>query len=1022
MFCKRRRIAMAGAGIILGISVLSGYGVLSSETSNNIDTLGITARADNFYAYLDGSTYTHKINSVSSSSWEDENFKYSIKQLIVTHYDDETEKTVQDVNEYLISIDGYKGTELTLTIPDTVSIPYDLVSSLAKKEIFVSSDKIDIIGASAFKGTNLKSIDLGNIEYIMDNAFASCPYLTVFTIPSTVKYLGDGVFSGSGLKTLNVKTAIMNIPNNFCNSTKLSEINFSYPEVIDTVGRNAFKGTVLTKYPLAGATACSEIGDSAFASCTQLSELVLPDSVYRVDANAFKDCTSLQTLKIGKFTSILDKNCFSGCKSLKTVELNNYLSSIGGGAFSDCSSLVSFPKLPDSLSDWVAYDSSTGVGFGNGVFSGCISLLEINLPSTLTKVPKSTFSGCKALKTVTLGDNITEIQEFAFSNCSNLQSITTNSKIDVVGTKAFSGCSSLRTLVSNSYSVLGDYAYENCSSIVSVSNLEAEECGIGVFSGCTALQTAYLGTTFNSIIPKSMFLGCTSLADVRGKSFNTINLVKAGAFSGCTSLKQINFPAVVILEDSAFKDCSSLIKICDGDIVASDYGNNCFYGCTSLKQNVNMTASTIGKSAFSKSGITSLRITGTSGTTLVIDGNAFSMCANLESVVIDIPSNIECSFGQSLFTGCTSLTSVKYTGTELANMMFSDCTALEEVELPNAKVVTMKCFSGCSSLKQIKGIITFSEIGDSAFFGCKSLMSAYCDKSTVFNGVSQYTGCSSIMSADVCLLTSGMFSDCTKLADISVENNSVIPQKCFYNCSSLVNFDFNGVSSIEQMAFAGTGLSGALKLPSLNEIGKSAFQNCIGLTSLDIEVPVVSVSAFENCTGLSDVIVVANSIDKNAFNGCVGLRKLWLPEMQGYSLSKIVTNAFYNCEMLREVVIPSSVTSIGTKAIGYFAGKTIDDFWVVGVPSSTAEIYADENNLVFVDIGSYNADERELSKKKLGDVNCDGIISIADAVKMQAWVLGKDNGCYTPNMDITGDGNYNVFDLVELKRMIKNLK
>ncbi len=81
------------------------------------------------------------------------------------------------------------------------------------------------------------------------------------------------------------------------------------------------------------------------------------------------------------------------------------------------------------------------------------------------------------------------------------------------------------------------------------------------------------------------------------------------------------------------------------------------------------------------------------------------------------------------------------------------------------------------------------------------------------------------------------------------------------------------------------------------------------------------------------------------------------------------------------------------------------------------------NELVnfFVDeaIGAVEGTSQNV-KSRLGDVNADGKIDIADVVALNAYLLGRDSDITAESADITDDGNLDVFDLTALKVLVVN--
>lgn len=64
-----------------------------------------------------------------------------------------------------------------------------------------------------------------------------------------------------------------------------------------------------------------QIGDNAFAGCTQLSSLVLPDSLETIGAMAFSNCASLEEILIPESVKTIGTAAFIGCASLTGITI-----------------------------------------------------------------------------------------------------------------------------------------------------------------------------------------------------------------------------------------------------------------------------------------------------------------------------------------------------------------------------------------------------------------------------------------------------------------------------------------------------------------------------------------------------------------------------------------------------------------------------------------------------------------------------------------------------------------------------
>lgn len=1027
------------AGLIAFITVFS----LAAPTAQMVTDWGIVAptafvaSADSSYTYMDNSKYNTAINLVSVSdargndisTWTaNKNMVYGVFEITISHEEASADGvvTVEDEKFYRVGVYNCGSTDLEAVPYKEVTIP-TAVSAYLKEQGYSVDDPTHAtaIGAEAYKGTNIKTIDLKGIKYIGDNAFSSCPYITSVTIPDSVLAMGTGIFADSGLKDITFNNFFTKVPDSICSSTKVSLAKFTNVSYITEIGSFAFAHCVLTDYPadLVKSKNPIVIGESAFEGNTQIKSLTIPDNVLRLDASAFRECTGLKALKLGANVIGMDKQVFESCTALTDITFNNKLSSIGGSAFNNCTSLVEVSGLPETLVDWVEVSNSEGYGFGNAIFANCTSLKSITLPNSLTKIPEQLCYGDTSLTRTSIGEGITTVRNEAFSGCTNLQTLnTSNSQIKNIESNAFSGCSSLRELVSTNCDSVGDGAYKGCTSLLNIA-LTSNSIGEGVFEDCSKIETAKIsfGDSNETTIPKNLFKNCSSMKSVEFGKQDTVSItvVNNGAFSGCSSLKKFDLPFVKIYGDEAFMNCTALSKVgMEEEISATDIGNNCFENCTSLSQPVNSKVSTVGDSAFQNSGITSLVISGTVGNTVVYGDYAFADCKNLESADITIEDGIEYSVGSYLFAKDMKLKDVKFTGSELVEGMFQDCGALSSVTAKNASIVRSGAFQNCINLTGLDN--KFSLIEGDAFNGCTALKKIPADASTSFTGESNFASCSSLTSVEVPELCARMFSDCKSLKSVKFLNPiKVLPESVFANCSSLDKIDsLDNVVEFSEMCLAGTAIK-SLKVTEANSVGDEAFAGCPYLTSVELEATEIGSGTFRDCGKLHTAKITANSIGSNAFNSCIQLNDVDIRNLTGHSLQSIDSDAFYNCSMLREIVIPDSVTVMDGCGLGFDDDGELPDFLLVGKKGTAAEEYATNCSLAFSDEAHYSKADRVKARKKLGDVNADGLCSLSDAVLLQSWLLNANEvGVYSDNMDMNGDGVVNAFDLALLRQKL----
>jgi hypothetical protein len=162
------------------------------------------------------------------------------------------------------------------------------------------------------------------------------------------------------------------------------------------------------------------IGDLAFAGCTTLATVDLPEAT-GIGAGAFAG-TALATVDLPKALTI-GNNAFEGCTAL-AVDLPEAIT-IGQSAFYGCTDLftVDLPKV---------------VTIGNYAFYGCTDLATVDLPKATT-IGDAAFEDCTALTTVDLSA-ATQIGQLAFRNTGTTTlTITLGTTAPALGTGMFNG-------------------------------------------------------------------------------------------------------------------------------------------------------------------------------------------------------------------------------------------------------------------------------------------------------------------------------------------------------------------------------------------------------------------------------------------------------------------------------------------------------------------------------------------------------------------------------------------------------
>lgn len=335
------------------------------------------------------------------------------------------------------------------------------------------------------------------VTSIGDYAFENCTGLTNVTISEKIESIGLNVFDSC--------TSLININ---------VDSNNLYYESVDGVLYDE-SNNILIKCPTkkTGAVYIQdgtlEIADEAFAYCSNLTSVIIPNSVSSIGSGAFINCLSIENITVPNGVTHIKGYTFYFCKALtsitlpKTVEkVDNYafaycsnissiilyegVTSIGDHAFSNCDNLVSvsIPSTVTNIGDYVfsncynlnSIDIPVGIThISNGMFSDCDDLC-IEIPSHITSIGYDAFYGCNSLTSVNIPSRVTEIGAGAFSSCINLTSVSIGAGIKTVDNYTFNYCKNLKSIViPQSITNIGKYAFNDCEKLNDVWYLGSAE-------------------------------------------------------------------------------------------------------------------------------------------------------------------------------------------------------------------------------------------------------------------------------------------------------------------------------------------------------------------------------------------------------------------------------------------------------------------------------------------------------------------------------------------------------------------
>ena len=688
------------------------------------------------------------------------------------------------------------------------------------------------------------------------------------TIHDGVQKIGSYAFYGCDIGELHIESM-----ESWCDI----EFADSYANPLRVASTFRLNGEIVTEFVIPEGV--TDISAYAFYQAHLLMSVTLPESLRKIGAYAFYGCRNLSELTLGDSVVEIGEYAFYDV-NLTEITFNDCLEKVGYSAFYRPTNTDSGTVNAGSLESWLNIEFANE--YANPLYRAAEFVVNgeeitvLDVPYGVAVVKDYAFYEFEPLTKVILPETVVSIGRYAFAYCENLTSVT-GSGVTEVGNNAF---------------------YED---------------GQITYAEVT---TAVLGALYLDEIVTLRLVGGETLTLVNEYDYyNYRPFEKLESLTVHTGLKEIAadaFKYAERLKDVFISDLSSW----SGISFENGYANPLYHADNLL---VN--------------GVITENIVIPEGTTTISD-YAFYYYDKLLSV--SIPASVG-SVGKNAFRGCFNLSSVTFAEAEILPETEPKATSDEDTPTQDKPSLAIgeRAFAGCGLLTEVVLPAHVTSVGAYAFYNCSGLTELVLGESLASIQEFAFAGCVSLVEVtipeNVTSVSETAFSGSYKLIRITNKSNCKIVSPAWVGGEVSADGVFANELSVD-----GNGIQTLTvgdKVYVFGYVGSNAKLDLSAYSGKDVYV-----NAFYGNTTITEVIIPSNigNIGNNAFAGCVNIRKASLPDkaiafIPKDNLTHVTVNggeivpdfAFQNCTSLKEIVLPSSIKSIGRGAFVYIDDLTV---------------------------------------------------------------------------------------------------
>lgn len=793
------------------------------------------------------------------------------------------------------------------------------------------------------------------VRHLPDKLAFGCPALTEVTLPDSLESVGRDVFRKTPFLRRWVeelqqtflaqddgtcKNACSGSPSPaaknriFWDGSGLSgEVRLSGQTQI--IAGGAFYGnTNVTSIMLPDTV--RQIGTAAFKGCSSLTQITWPHGLCTAEAEIFSGCTALAGIENAPAWHQIHKRAFYNCQNLTHLNLRS-VKYIGAEAFVQCSIRIS----PVGNADFIGENAFMETSFttlpenSEPLFPDLLSAdpyIEVPPFHPNPRIIGSiAVAGNEAFGELTIPEGTTGIAPYAFFRNKGLKKLYLPQSLRFIGEGAFIGCQNLEEVIFlDNGCRIGARAFEKCTKLKEVSL-----CGTclakAVFAHCTSLQTAFFSAV--PVLGESLFEGCTALREFSSDHDHPVTQINASCFRGCRQLNRIDLSGVQTIAPYAFENCDALETITvSGNIFLDDHA---FQDCGGLTQiQILGDAAALSLREYALSGCTALKY-------ITAENCIWELSCYHDIFHAPFPETVRMIFSSALscfdieamttlcgYHGCGRSIKIPQGIRRIEAEVFYDFLMLEDIHIPESvEYIGPRAFHKTAWLEKQRccsPVVTVNHM--------------LVDASTCTGEVT--------VSEDTRLICGWAFANGLQITKIHFLPSSLkVEPFAFRNCIYLEEITLPGGETIrlhgisdrrrelpplakqviadrlncfktdsEGVLVECTGnISKLLVADGVTAIGAHAFQDSNLLTELILPESVTEIrtAALMNCKWLKTVRASAvETIGDMAFSACGVLETVELSE----GFTKIGARAFEHCTSLREILLPEGIEEIPERA------------------------------------------------------------------------------------------------------------